>query len=62
MCHRYGNTRVCFKKAVVGIYGPASPFCIMDHDTKVSHTHTHTNTHTRIHTYAHTHTRMIDRT
>jgi hypothetical protein len=27
--NKYGNTRVCFRKLIIGIYGPASPFCIM---------------------------------
>eukprot|EP00802_Teleaulax_amphioxeia_P006779 Tamp_06784.p1 GENE.Tamp_06784~~Tamp_06784.p1 ORF type:complete len:683 (-),score=140.00 Tamp_06784:274-2322(-) len=31
---KYGKKRVCFKKFIVGIYGPASPFCIMATDTQ----------------------------
>jgi protein O-GlcNAc transferase len=30
---KYGGKRVCFKQAIVGVYGPASPFCIMATDT-----------------------------
>tara|TARA_B110000444_G_scaffold240900_1_gene256719 strand:- start:4551 stop:7082 length:2532 start_codon:yes stop_codon:yes gene_type:complete len=30
---KYGAGRVCFDNLIVGIYGPASPFCIMKTDT-----------------------------
>lgn len=30
---KYGTGRVCFDNLVVGIYGPASPFCIIKYDT-----------------------------
>ncbi len=30
---KYGTGRVCFDNLIVGIYGPASPFCIMKTDT-----------------------------
>tara|TARA_B100000405_G_scaffold301628_1_gene263322 strand:- start:32 stop:2737 length:2706 start_codon:yes stop_codon:yes gene_type:complete len=34
---KYGKGRVCFSKVVVGIYGPASPFCLINPPTRCEH-------------------------